>query len=157
MIWRHPIIWQDERTQRAGLLFFVCLILALILVTAASEAAGVSVRDAWVRETTPGMNMMAGYMELRNNTSQLQVLVTASSSGFETVTIHRTIVKDGMAGMVRASQIELTPGASFIFTPGGYHLMLMNPKRKLRAGDRVDINLEFRSGLRLPISFEVRK
>jgi len=59
--------------------------------------------------------------------------------------------------MVHASQIELTPNASFIFTPGGYHLMLMSPKRTLRAGDRVDINLEFRSGLRLLVSFEVRK
>jgi copper(I)-binding protein len=33
----------------------------------------------------------------------------------------------------------------------------MSPKRTLRAGDRVDINLEFRSGLRLLVSFEVRK
>jgi len=143
MRWRHPV--------------FVCLILALTLVAAASEAAGVSVRDAWVREPPPGMPMMAGYMELRNNTSQPQVLVAASSSDFETVMIHRTIVKNGMASMVHASQIELTPNASFIFTPGGYHLMLMSPKRTLRAGNRVDINLEFRSGLRLLVSFEVRQ
>jgi len=143
MRWRHPV--------------FVCLILALTLVAAASEASGVSVRDAWVRETPPGMTMMAGYMELRNNTSQPQVLVAASSSDFETVMIHRTIVKNGMASMVHASQIELTPNASFIFTPGGYHLMLMSPKRTLRAGNRVDINLEFRSGLRLLVSFEVRQ
>ena len=143
MRWRHPV--------------FVCLILALTLVAAASEAAGVSVRDAWVRETPPGMTMMAGYMELRNNTSQPQVLVAASSSDFETVMIHRTIVKNGMASMGHASQIELTPNASFIFTPGGYHLMLLSPKRTLRAGDRIDINLEFRSGLRLLVSFEVRK
>jgi len=143
MIWRHPV--------------FAGLTLALTLITAASEEVGVSVRDAWVRETPPGVAMMAGYMALRNNTSQSQVLVAASSPGFETVMIHRTIVKDGMTGMVHASQIELTPSASLIFTPGGYHLMLMNPKRTLRAGDRVDINLEFRSGLRLPVSFEVRK
>jgi len=143
MRWRHPV--------------FVCLILALTLVAAASEDAGVSVRDAWVRETPPGMTMMAGYMALRNNTSRSQVLVAASSPGFATVMIHRTIVKDGMARMEHASQIELAPNASLIFAPGGYHLMLMNPKRTLRAGDRVDINLEFRGGLRLPVSFEVRK
>lgn len=157
MKWRHPITRQDERAQRAGLLFFVCLILALTLVAAASEEAGVSVRDAWVRETPPGMTMMAGYMELRNDTSQPQVLVAASSSGFETVMIHRTIVKDGMAGMVHASQIELRPDTSLTFAPGGYHLMLMNPKRTLHAGDRVDISLEFRGGLRIPVSFEVRQ
>ena len=143
MRWRHPVI--------------ACLILALTLVPAASEEAGVSVHDSWIRETPPGMTMMAGYMALRNNTSRSQVLMAASSPGFESVMIHRTIVKDGMAGMVHASQIEITPNASLIFAPGGYHLMLMNPKRTLGAGDPIIINLEFRGGLVLPVAFEVRK
>ena len=145
MKWRYPV--------------FVCLILALTLtlIHAASEEAGVSVRDAWIREAPPGLTMMAGYMALRNNTARPQVLVAASSSAFATVMIHRTILKDGMAGMVHASQIELAPNASLIFAPGGYHLMLMNPKRALRAGDPVVINLEFRGGLVLPVAFEIRK
>jgi len=143
MRWRHPV--------------FVCLISALALVPAAGKAAGVSVRDAWIRETPPGMTVMAGYMELRNNTSRPQVLVAASSSGFESVMIHRTIVRNGMAGMVHLSQIELAPNASLIFAPGGNHLMLMNPEQTLRAGDAVVIKLEFRGGLVLPVAFEVRK
>lgn len=117
----------------------------------------VAVRDAWVREAPPGTTMMAGYMELRNNTSRPRILVAASSSGFEGVMIHRSIVKDGMAGMAHAPQIELAPKAGMIFAPGGYHLMLMNPKRTPRAGDAVVINLEFRGGLVLPVAFEVRK
>ena len=138
---------------------FICLLLALTLtlVHAASEAPSVSVRDAWIREPPPGVSTLAGYMELRNDTSRHQVLMAASSSGFETVMMHRTIVKGGMAGMVHAEQIELAPNASFIFAPGGYHLMLMNPNRTLRAGDPVVINLEFRGGLVLPVTFEVRK
>jgi copper(I)-binding protein len=136
---------------------FVGLILALPLISAASEEAGVSVRDAWVRESPPGVAMMAGYVALRNNTSRSQVLVAASSPDFETVMIHRTIVKDGMAGMEHAPQIELSPNASLLFAPGGYHLMLLNPKSTLRAGNRVDIYLEFRGGLVLPVAFEVRR
>ena len=136
---------------------FACMILTLAPVPAASEEAGVSVRDAWIRETPPGMSVMAGYMALRNNTSRPQVLVAASSSGFESVVVHRTVIKDGMAGMVHAPQIELTPNASLTFAPGGFHLMLMHPKRTLRAGDPVVINLEFRGGLVLPVAFQVRK
>ncbi len=136
---------------------FVFVLLALTLVPAASEEAGVSVRDAWIRETPPGMTMMAGYMELRNNTARPQVLVAASSSGFGSVMIHHTLVKDGMARMAHASQIELAPNASLIFAPGGFHLMLMHPKRTLRAGDPVVIKLEFRGGPVLPVAFEVRK
>jgi len=141
--WRNPV--------------FAALMLALTLIAAASEEAGVSVRNAWVRESPPGVAMMAGYMALQNNTSRSQVIVAAHSSDFETVMIHRTIVKNGMAGMEHAPQIELAPNASLIFAPGGYHLMLMNPKRTLRAGNSVVINLEFRGGPVLPVAFEVRK
>ena len=104
MRWRNPVFF--------GLLF------TLTLIAAASEGPGISVLDAWVRETPPGMTMMAGYMALRNNTSRSQVLVAASSSGFESVMIHRTIVKGGMAGMEHAPQIELSPNASLLFAPG---------------------------------------
>jgi len=135
----------------------VGLVLALTFTAAASEEAGVSARDAWMRESPPGVAMMAGYMALRNNTSRSQVLVTARSPDFETVMIHRTIVKDGMASMEHATQIEIAPNASLLFAPGGYHLMLLNPKRTLRAGSRVEVNLEFRGGLVLPVAFEVRK
>lgn len=143
MSWRHPV--------------FVGVILALTFVPAASEEAGVSVRDAWIREAPPGVGVMAGYMELRNNRSRPQLLVAASSSDFESATIHRTIIKDGIAGMVHAPQVELTANASLIFAPGGYHLMLVKPKRTLRAGDPVVVKLEFRGGLVLPVAFEVRK
>jgi copper(I)-binding protein len=131
--------------------------LALTPIAAATEEAGISVRDAWVREAPPGMTMTAGYMLLQNKTSRPQVLVAARSSGFETVMIHRTVAKEGMTGMEHAPQIELLPNASLLFAPGGYHLMLLNPKRTLRAGDRVDITLEFRGGLVLPVAYEVRK
>src|SRR5258708_38451423 len=103
----------------------VGLIWALIPIAAAAEGADVSVRDAWVREAPPGVAMMAGYMVLQNNTSRSQVLVAASSSSFQAVMIPRTIAKEGMTGMERAPQIELSPKASLLFAPGGYHLMLL--------------------------------
>ncbi len=137
--------------------YLVGLILALTAIAAAAEEAGVSIRDAWVREAPPGATMMAGYMVLKNNTPRSQVLVAARSSGFATVMIHRTVVKGGLTGMEHAPKIELLPNASLLFAPGGYHLMLLNPKRALHAGDRVDINLEFLGGLVIPVAYEVRK
>ena len=137
--------------------YLVGLILALTAIAAAAEEAGVSIRDAWVREAPPGATMMAGYMMLKNNTPRSQVLVAARSSGFATVMIHRTVVKGGLTGMEHAPKIELLPNASLLFEPGGYHLMLLNPKRALHAGDRVDINLEFLGGLVIPVAYEVRK
>jgi hypothetical protein len=101
--------------------------------------------------------MMAGYFQLHNGTSRPQVLVAAGSSEFAGVMMHRAIVKDGMAGMQHLPQVELAPHAGVAFVPGGNHLMLMQPKRALRAGDTVVIRLEFRGGLVLPVVFAVRK
>ncbi len=123
----------------------------------AGDERPVTIRDAWIRESPPGVEMMAGYLSLRNDGTRQQVLIGASSAGFGEVMIHRTTEKDGMAGMVHASQIELPPNTSLAFAPGGLHLMLMKPTRALRAGDRVSINLEFRDGLVVPFAFEVRK
>jgi copper(I)-binding protein len=39
---------------------------------------------------------------------------------------------------------------------GGYHLMLINPVRPLRAGNNVDLVLEFESGLKLPVTAAVQ-
>ena len=137
---------------------FARLILALLpLVVAASESIGISVRDAWVRESPPGSDMTAGYMALQNNTSRRQALVAASSPQYETVMIHRTVEKGSMTGMVHVPQVELAPSMRLKFAPGGYHLMLMNPKQRLRAGESVVINLEFRGGLVQAVTFEVRK
>ena len=146
MRWRHQV--------SVGLLWALTLI---AVIADATEPAGVSVRDAWVREMPPGVAVMAGYMALQNSTPRPQLLVAASSSSFETVMFHRTVVKNGTATMQHAPQIELLPNASLLFMPGGYHLMLMNPKRTLRTGDRVDIYLQFRGGFVLPVAFEVRK
>ncbi len=133
------------------------LLIALILGVAWGDQTAVVVRNAWIRESPPGVTMMAGYMELRNTTSRPQALVAASSSAFADVTIHRTVVKDGMAGMVPAPQVELAPNSTLMFAPGSWHLMLMDPKRTMRAGDPVVIHLKFRGNRVVPVTFEVRK
>ncbi len=144
MIWRRSAL-------------FGVLILGLAHFAIAEEKADISVRDAWIREMPPGMPMMAGYMTLQNRASRSLLLVAAKSPDFAAVMFHRTIVRDGMAHMEHEPQVEIAAKATLPFSPGGYHLMLSNAKRILRAGDRVEILLEFRGGLVVPVTFEVRK
>ncbi len=146
--------------RREWLLVGPCVALLSVapqLTLAADDDHRVTVRDAWIRESPPGVDMTAGYMSMRNNGTRQQVLIGASSAGFGEVMIHRTTEKDGMAAMMHTSQIELAPNASVAFAPGGLHLMLMNPTQALRVGDRVNINLQFQGGLVVPFAFEVRK
>ena len=117
MRWRHSVL--------AGVTS------ALIALAAAAEQAGISVRDAWVRESPPGMAMTAGYMMLQNNTSRPQVLVAARSSAFETVTIHRTVARQGM---VIAFDHLFLVGAGFFAALIPLIMMLRKPRAAAASG-----------------------
>jgi copper(I)-binding protein len=58
--------------------------------------------------------------------------------------------------MARIESVELKPLIPVRFVEGGYHLMLMQPKRSLRPGDRVLIKLHFAQGSSIEVPFEVR-
>lgn len=151
---RNPLF--GPRASRARLLAGAALLLAG-LVAGAAQPSGVEVRDPWIREAPPGAQVLAGYLELRNVGEAPQVLVGAASPAFAKAMLHQSREEGGVARMVHVERLELSPGASVSFAPGGYHLMLMKPRRALRAGDRVPVTLRFADGSRLEISFEVRR
>jgi periplasmic copper chaperone A len=39
------------------------------------------------------------------------------------------------------------------FSPGGYHVMLMQPKHAVNPGDKVVVTFELSDGSKLPITF----
>ena len=117
----------------------------------------INVSHAWVQEAPPSAEVLAGYMDLQNQSPQSQVLLRARSADFKSVMLHQTVTKGGMTHMNHSPQIEIKAGSTLQFSPGGYHLMLMNPKKPLRQGDQVQITLEFQSGLVFPVIFKISK
>ncbi len=137
-------------------------ILAVFLYVLSSPIAqsgepSVSVRDPWIREAPPNASVLAGYMVLENHTGRSVSLLRVASPAFRNAMIHRTVTQGGVAKMVHMQRVEIPPGGKVVFEPGGYHLMLMNPKEPLRAGDRAKLELEFTSGLTESVDFSVRK
>jgi copper(I)-binding protein len=53
---------------------------------------------------------------------------------------------NGMETMRPAGEKTIAPGGTLSIVPGGLHLMLMQPKRELRVGDRVRFRLHFADG-----------
>jgi copper(I)-binding protein len=62
-----------------------------------------------------------------------------------------------MAHMNHMPRIEIKPGSTLQLTPGGFHLMLINPKKRLKQGDQVEVLLEFQGGLVVPVKFKISK
>ena len=68
-------------------------------------------------------------------------LVGASSSVAGVVEIHEMVMEGSVMKMRAIPGLDLPPGRSVELKPGGYHVMLMDLKRPLKAGDRVPVEL----------------
>lgn len=131
----------------------------LLQIAAASTAAdgNLALRDAWIRAAPPSAPVMAGYMTIENRTRERKTLVGATSPAFNDITIHRTGEVHGVAQMIHTPRIDIVPHGELVFQPGGYHLMLAQAKRPLRAGDEVSIEFAFADGTRASTTFVVRE
>jgi copper(I)-binding protein len=128
----------------------------LLTGTAASEPAiDIQVKDAWIRWLPAGAPG-GGYMTLVNTGTAARVLIGATSSDYGEVSMHQTRVRNGVNEMTPVASIELRPQILVRFAEGGYHLMLLQPKRPLKPGDRVLVTLRFAQGPSVEAAFEVR-
>lgn len=134
------------------LLLFLFLLGAVAAAQAGAVAA--SVNDARMR-WLPGDLPLAGYFSITNQGSFPLYLVGASSPAFGDVMLHRSVEKDGMQRMVHVDRLDLAPGQTLVFAPGGYHLMLMDRKHPLHPGDKVPVTLRFSDGQTLEVPFRV--
>lgn len=135
------------------------LLSGLLLAAGANEAfaAGHLVIDgAWIRTAPPGAMMLAGYANLRNDGDAPVVVTAADSADFGAVSLHESVEEDGVARMRPIDRVEVKPGASVVFAPGGKHLMLMRPKRELKPGDSVKIHISTQTGVSVDANFVVR-
>lgn len=130
--------------------------LAALWAGAAQAGGHLNVDNAWIREAPPGATALAGYMTVHNHGDKDRVLVGASSPAFGDVMLHRTIMENGMAKMVHQMAITIPTGGKVTFKPNDYHIMLMKPKHALKAGDKVEITLEFKNGESMTVTYVVR-
>jgi len=120
------------------------LIAAALAGTGASACAiaceGLAVERAWIREAPPGA-MSVAYARLVNRGKAALVLDGARSADFGGAGLHRSFVDENGVARMRDGTLTIAPGASASLEPGGWHLMLFDPARPLKAGDTVTLAL----------------
>ena len=132
-------------------------LLAFGYATNVAAAGHLVAERAWIRVPPPGAMMLAGYATLRNDGAAPLTVTGAASADFGEVSLHQSIAEGGIERMRPLGRIEIAPGASVTFTPGGKHFMLMQPKRELAAGDKVKIHISTSSGAGADVEFVVRE
>jgi len=121
------------------------------------SAQALEVDNAWIREAPPSAQMMGGFMTLKNDSDKPMVLTGAHSKSFSMIMLHRTVEKDGMARMIHQDKVVIPAHGTLEFKPGSYHIMMPSPSKRLVAGNKVTITLEFEGGKTMDVEYTVRK
>lgn len=116
--------------------FFIAVFLVCASLTA---QANVEITDAWARATPPGQEVGAAYMNLKSK--RAAKLIGASCSIADSVEIHEMSMKNGVMKMRMLQVMPLPAGKTVKLEPGGFHLMLIDLKKPLTAGDTIEIEL----------------
>lgn len=101
--------------------------------------AQVTVKDPWVRATVPQQKASGAFMQV--TAAKDGRLVEARSPVANVVEIHEMSLQDGIMRMRAIAGLDLPAGRTVELKPGGYHVMLMDLKQQLKAGDTVPITL----------------
>ena len=130
--------------------------IALLLAFGSAHAAGkLTVTDAWIREAPPGTDMLAGYATLTNSGDQPIILLTVQSDAFHMASLHETIIDKGVSKMHELHRLVIAAGQTVMLQPGGKHLMLMDPRKDIVAGERIEMMFLLDDGTRVETYFDV--
>ena len=113
------------------------LTLALLNLPALAQT---TVKDPWVRGTVAQQKATGAFFQISSAAGGK--LLSASSPAAGVVEIH-AMSMDGNTMKMRAlpNGLDLPAGKAVDLKPGGYHVMLMDLKASLKAGESIDINL----------------
>ena len=132
----------------------IVLVLAAGMPAAHAGPAPVTVNQARIR-WLPGDLPMAGYFRITSHAASPLYLVGAISPAFGALMLHRSVEEDGISRMETVDRVTLNPAQTVEFAPGGYHLMLMQRKQDVHAGQEVPVTLRFSDGETLTARFKV--
>jgi periplasmic copper chaperone A len=144
-----------RRTAAAGLAFAVLAgALWLPVLPAHAQPATVEIAEPWVRATVGGQNATGAFMSLKSSAAQRLVQVSSPVAGV--VEIHEMAMEKDVMRMRAVPGVALPAGTTVEFRPGGYHVMLMDLKQPMKAGDVVPLTLTFENaeGKRLNVEIE---
>jgi copper(I)-binding protein len=141
----------------------VRLLVGLSLVAFASSAfahdftaGSLHIGHPWSRATPKGAPVGAGYLVIENRGSDADRFISASSAISERGEIHEMAVTDGVMRMrPLAKGVEIAPGMTAKFEPGGLHLMFLGLKRPLEKGERFKATLHFEKAGPVEVEFVV--
>ena len=123
-------------------------LLCLLLGVSSSAIAEVTVKDAWVRGTVPAQKSTGAFLTITS--SEDAKLIGASSPIAAMAEVHLSENKGGVMHMHAMEFLPLPAGKPVELKPGASHIMLMQLRKPVLAGEplAIALTIEDRNGKR---------
>ena len=118
----------------------------LLLSSSVFANSRISIKHAWIAEAPPVSKVLAGYMEIENESDQAVSIISAESESFESIEFHQISYQNDLAKMQKLDQLRIPAHGELEFAVGKHHMMLFNPVKKLKAGDKVNFIFKLDNG-----------
>ena len=156
-----------RRFARLGGLLVAALVVVSLAAGCSSGGGSIKVAEPWARASSAMASAGAAYMRIENTGSAADALIGAASPAARTVEVHETVAMGSpapdasgegeMMGMQPVARLEIPAGGTIELKPGGYHIMLIDLNRELKAGDKIEITLTFEKAGTVKVTAEVRE
>ncbi|MCW5745685.1 MAG: copper chaperone PCu(A)C [Alphaproteobacteria bacterium] len=136
-------------------------LMALLVLSAAwahdFTLGSLTIDHPWARETASMARAGGAFMTIENKGGTPDKLLRARSPVAARTEVH-TVIRDGdVMRMREVPAIELAPNSKVELKPGGYHVMLMELKAPLKAGDKFPLTLTFEKAGEITVDIVVEK
>jgi copper(I)-binding protein len=127
----------------------------LAFSVAISQTGPLVAQDAWIR-ATPGSDLAAAYLTLRNVSANPVIVTGVQSPAAGHAMIHETTVQGGQSRMRPHEQLVIPAGKTVKLEPGGLHVMLHDLTQPLSVGQSVPLVICLSGGGTLKVTAQVR-
>jgi copper(I)-binding protein len=141
------------------LIILAGMVIALSLGATAMAAdykfGSLEITGPWSRATPKGSQSAIGYMTIKNNGTATDRLIGGSVDVAANFELHSMVTENGIAKMRELKDVEIRPGQTIEFKPGGSHVMFVNLKHPLSKGEHVKGTLVFEHAGTVQIEYDV--
>ena len=132
-------------------------LLMVAAVPAFAQSSSIQVANPWAPATPSGAKTGAVYMTIDNKLSIADRLTGLSSEVAKKLQIHETKTDKGITKMREISGgLPVPVGGSVVLKPGGYHVMLIDLNKPLKAGETFPLTLVFEKAGNISITVPVQ-
>jgi copper(I)-binding protein len=140
----------------AGLV--LAILLAAPLVQARDYTHGnLKIGHPWARETPRMARAGGAFLVIENAGDTPDRLLKASSPAASRTEVHSVTMDGNVMRMREVEAIEVAAKSKVELKPGGYHIMLMELKAPLKAGDTFPLTLTFEQAGDVTVEIMVEK